>query len=155
MVDSGASGIGFIDPRFAAKCKATVRPTQRHVTLADGSVVQAVGEATISYSLAAKSGAPLRFTSTFIVTPLDPYDIILGIGWLELHQVHVAFHERSMKVSIDGVGESRAIRVVERLADDGTPALAPLRLSALTERGFQRAMRKGMIEQVCAVFVRP
>ena len=155
MVDSGASGIGFVDPRFVKRCGAHVRPSSRRVALADGSTVEAVGEVSLEYSLAAKSGSPVTLKSTFIVTPLEPYDIILGIGWLEQHQVHVAFHERSMRVSVDGKGESRAIRVVERLSDDDTPALAPLRLSTLTERGFYRSMRRGKIVSVHAVFVRP
>ena len=154
MVDSGASGMGFIDPRCAERCGAKMQPSQRRIALADGTVVLAAGEVTIDYTLAPKSGPPIQFRSTFIVTPLEPYDLILGIGWLERHKVLVAFHERSMQLRVDGLGEQRAIRPVARVTDDGTTALAPLRLTTLTERGFQRAMRQGKIGSVHAIFVR-
>ena len=155
MADSGASGMGFVDIKFAKRCGATIRPSQRKITLADGSVAQAQGEITIAYSLAVKSGPPVKLESTFIVTSLDPHEMILGIGWLEHNEVHVAFHERSMRLRPDGKGAVRAIRAVERVEDDGTKSLAPLRLTAITDRSFNRMAAKGDIAQVCAVFVRP
>jgi len=154
MIDSGASGTGFVDPTFVARCGAIVRPSQRQVALADGTVVQATGEVDLKYALASKTGPPLQFTSTFIVTPLEPYELILGIGWLEHHQAQVAFHERSMMLRVDGQGERRAIRALERLEEDGSPALAPLRMMTLSSRGFHRAMRRGECDRVYAVFVR-
>ena len=52
MIDSGASGMGFVDPAFAARCGAQLRPSSRRITLADGSEVRAAGEVTLTYSLA-------------------------------------------------------------------------------------------------------
>ena len=101
MIDSGASGMGFVDPAFVARCGAQLRPSSRRITLADGSEVRAAGEVALTYSLAArmcrgKGDTPqVRFTSTFIVTPLAPYELILGMGWLEQHHVFVGFRERS------------------------------------------------------------
>ena len=78
MLDSGASGMGFADPAFVQRCGVTMRPSSRRIILADGSEVRAAGEVTLSYSLAAytcarkKATPPVRFMSTFIVTPLAP-----------------------------------------------------------------------------------
>ena len=86
MIDSGASGMGFVDPAFVQRCGAQLRPSSRRITLADGSEVRAVGEVTLTYSLAARTchgkgnTPPVRFTSAFIVTPLAPYELILGMG---------------------------------------------------------------------------
>ncbi len=155
MVDSGASGMGFVDSAFARRCGTPLQPSQQRIALADGSVVNAEGEITLTYQLAAKSGPPVRLTSTFVVTPLDPYQMILGIGWLGHHDVRVAFHERTMRLRPDGKGQERAIRAVDRVEDDGSRALAPLRMTAITDRSFQRMAARGDIAQVSAVFVRP
>ena len=102
MVDSGASGLGFVDPGFVRRAGISIQPTSRRITLADGSVVSATGEATLTYTLAARScrgkdsTPPVRFTSTFVVTPLAPYELILGMGWLEQHDVRIGFRERSL-----------------------------------------------------------
>jgi hypothetical protein len=155
MVDSGASGMGFVDTAFAQRCGAVLQPSQQKIALADGSVVTAAGEVTLNYTLAAKSGPPVKLTSSFVVTPLDPYQIILGIGWLGHHDVTVAFHEGSLRLRPYGNGDQRAIRAVERVEDDGSKALAPLRLTAISDESFSRMARKGDIAQVSAVFVRP
>ena len=154
MVDSGASGIGFVDPAFVAKCGARMQPSSRRVALADGTLVEAAGEVDLQYAIASKSGPAMEFTSTFVVTPLHPYELILGIGWLERHQVLVAFHERSLSLRVDGSGERQSIRPLERLTEDGSPALAPMRLMTVSARGFERARRRGELETLYAVFVR-
>ena len=154
MIDSGASGMGFVDPAFARRCGATLQPSKRRIVLADGSEVDAQGQVALQYSIAGKTGGAVRFTSTFTVTPLDAYEMILGVGWLKQHHVLVAFHENSMQLRVDGAGERRAIRVVQRMQDDGIAALAPLRLTALSERGFARSLRKGDVLSLRAVFVR-
>ena len=48
MIDSGASGMGFVDPAFAQRCGAQLRPSSRRITLADGSEVRAAGEVTLT-----------------------------------------------------------------------------------------------------------
>ena len=155
MVDSGATGMGFVDVAFAARCGVPLRPCNKKITLADGKVVAAQGEVTLQYSLAARTGRPIEFTSTFIVTPLNPHEIILGIGWLEHHDVRVAFHERSMQLRPDGRGETRSICAMERVEDNGSKALAPLRLTTISEQSFQRMMARDEVAQLSAVFVRP
>jgi len=147
--------MGFVDTSFARQCGVTLRTSQQRIALADGSVVRADGEITLSYTLAAKSGPPVQLTSTFVVTPLDPYQVILGMGWLEHHRVNVAYHERSMRLTPDGKGQTRFLRAVARVEDDGMKALSPLRLTAISDRALSRALRRGDIAQISAVFVRP
>ena len=163
MIDSGASGMGFVDPAFVARCGAQLRPSSRRITLADGSEVRAAGEVTLTYSLAArtcrgKGDTPqVRFTSTFIVTPLAPYELILGMGWLEQHHVFVGFRERSIQLRVDGAGKQRCIRPLARCNDDGSLAaeVAPLQLKAIAQKRVCRLMRRGQIEQLYAVLIRP
>lgn len=163
MIDSGASGMGFVDPAFAQRCGAKLRPSSRRITLADGSEVRAAGEVTLTYSLEARTCArkdttpPVRFTSTFIVTPLAPYELILGVGWLEQHHALIGFRERSIQLRVDGAGRQHCIRPLARCNDDGSlvAEAAPLQLKAIAQRRVCRLMRKGQVEQLYAVLIRP
>jgi hypothetical protein len=163
MIDSGASGMGFADPAFVQRCGAELRPSTRRITLADGSEVRAAGEATLSYSLASytcrtkEHTPPVRFTSTFVVTPLEPYDLILGVGWLEHHNASIGFRERNIQVQVDGAGKPHCIRPLARCNDDGSLATeaAPLQLKAISQKRVCKLMRSRQIEQLYAVLVRP
>jgi RNase H-like domain found in reverse transcriptase/Reverse transcriptase (RNA-dependent DNA polymerase)/Integrase zinc binding domain/Chromo (CHRromatin Organisation MOdifier) domain len=163
MIDSGASGMGFVDPAFVQRCGAQVRPSTRRIVLADGSEVQATGEATLSYSLDAFTCArkeatpPVRFMSTFIVTPLAPYELILGIGWLQQHHASIGFRERNIQLRVDGAGPVQCIRPLMRCNDDGSQAAeaAALQLKAITQRRACRLMRRGQVEQLYAVLIKP
>jgi hypothetical protein len=163
MVDSGASGMGFADPVFVQRCGGQVRPSSRRIILADGSEVRAAGEVTLSYSLQAFTCAtkedtpPVRFTSTFIVTPLAPYELILGIGWLEQHHVSIGFREKSIQLRINGAGAVQCIRPLMRCNDDGSAALeaAPLRLQTITQRGACRLQRHKQIDRMYMILMRP
>ena len=162
MIDSGASGLGFVDPSFVKQCGVQLRPSSQRITLADGSEVLAAGEATLTYTLAARTcqdkedTAPVQFTSTFIVTPLAPYQLILGVGWLEHHRALVGFGERSIQLRVDGVGNTRCIRTLERCDGDGNPmaSAAPLQLKAITQKRVCKLMRRNKIEQLYGVFIR-
>ena len=159
MVDSGASGMGFVDPAFVAKCGVQLRPSTRRITLADGSEVRAAGEATLSYTLQARScrgkenTPPVHFTSTFIATPLAPYELILGMGWLEQHHARVGFRERSIQLRVDGAGKERCIRPLARCADGGGEAAeaAPLQLKAISRKAVYKLARKGQAEEMFLV----
>ena len=163
MIDSGASGTGFVDPAFVQRCGAQLRPSSRRITLADGSEARAVGEVTLTYSLATrkchcKGGTPpARFTSTFIATPLAPYELILGVGWLEQHHALIGFRERSIQLRVDGAGTQHCIRPLARCNDDGSEAAeaAPLQLKAIAQRRVCRLLRRGQVEQLYAVLLRP
>ena len=100
---------------------------------------------------------PVRFTSTFIVTPLAPYELILGVGWLERHHALIGFRERSIQLRVDGAGKQHCIRPLARCNDDGSPATeaAPLQLKAIAQRRVCKLLRKGQVEQLYAVLIRP
>ena len=163
MVDSGASGMGFVDPALVQRCGAQLRPSSRRITLADGTEVRAAGEATLSYSLESRpchakdAAVAVRFTSTFIVTPLAPYELILGIGWLEQHHALIGFSERSMQLRVDGAGKQHCILTLARCNDDGSAAaeVAPLQLKTITQKGVRKLMRRGKIEELYAVLIKP
>jgi RNase H-like domain found in reverse transcriptase/Reverse transcriptase (RNA-dependent DNA polymerase)/Integrase zinc binding domain len=156
MADSGATGVGFVDPTFVERCGMAVQPSQRRIELADGSIVRAEGEVTLEYALAARKGPPLQMKSTFVITKLKAYELILGIGWLQQHHANVAFHERSMKLKIDGKGDWQSVCASERVdPESGESAMAPLRMTAISERTLTRMGQKGDIAQLHAVFVRP
>lgn len=163
MVDSGASGEGFVDPDFARRCGAAVRPSSRLIVLADGTEVSAAGEATITYTLetrpchAKKESVPVQFTSKFIVTPLAPHELILGIGWLERHHALIGFGERSFQLRVDGAGKQHCIRPLARCNDDGSAAAkaAPVHLKAIVQRRLCKLMRRGQVEELYAVLVKP
>jgi hypothetical protein len=163
MIDSGASGMGFVDVDFARRVGAKLRPSNRRITLADGSEVRAAGEVTLEYSLETRTCAlkeatpPVRFKSTFIVTPLAPYEMILGVGWLEQHHALIGFRERSIQLRVDGKGKQHCIRPLERCNDDGSTAMeaAPLQLKAIAQRRVCKLMRKGQVDQLFAVLSKP
>lgn len=162
MIDSGASGLGFVDPAFVQQCGVQLRPLSQRITLADGSEVRAAGEATLTYTLAARtcrskeSTPPVRFTSTFVVTPLAPYQLILGVGWLEQHRVVVGFGERNIQLRVNGVGNTHCIRTLDRYNGDGSPAAqaAPLQLKAIQQKKVCKLMRRGQVEQLYGVLIR-
>ena len=164
MIDSGASGMGFADPVFVQRCGGTVRPSSRRIILADGSEVRAAGEVTLSYSLQAFTCAtkeqtpPVRITSTFIVTPLAPYELILGIGWLEQHRAQVGFRERSIQLQVDGVGQAAlhsAARALQRLGRrDRLPRSRLLACRPSRRRALRKLARRGGIDRMYMAVVR-
>src|SRR5665647_3531472 len=79
LLDSGASS-EFIDPEFARRCGLALTPSSRSVKLADGTLVAARGQVTSACELDATKGAPLTFTSTYTVTPLEGYLSLIHIS---------------------------------------------------------------------------
>ena len=125
--------------------------------------MRAAGEATLSYSLESRPchvkdrAVPVRFTSTFIVTPLAPYELILGIGWLRQHDAHIGFAERSFQVRVDGAGKQHCIRPLARCNDDGSEAAeaAPLQLKTIAQKRVCKLLRKREVAELYAVLIRP
>ena len=151
LVDSGASGQGFIDPEFAAQCGLAVCPSTDTIQLADGSVVTAAGQATVRYSLAATKGPPVHFTSTFIVTPLQgSFDLILGVGWLSQHDVAAGWRNRTIEVrELDGRKVSHFIKPLEVLDTPKHEELATISVKAL-----RKQIRRGQAHELYAVVIR-
>jgi len=150
LLDSGGSGPGFIGTAFAARCGLKLSPSENTIQLADGTVVPAAGQVSVSYTLAATTGAPLSFTSTFTATPLENYDIILGVGWLTEHDVLVGWRQRSLEVRTPGRA-SRHIRPVEVIA--GPDAAQPGQLATITAKALRKDLRRGRLEEIYAVIL--
>src|SRR4051794_12813927 len=98
---------------------------------------------------ACTKGPAARFTSTFTATPLEGYDIILGVGWLAEHDVIVGWRNRSLEIRSPRQAP-RHIRPIEVL-DDAAPHVA--RMASISLQGLRKAARRGLIEEVYAVFV--
>jgi transposase InsO family protein len=151
LVDSGAEGLGFINTAFAERCGLPLSPSQNSVQLADGTVVAAAGVATVNYTLMPTKGAAIPFTSQFTATPLESYDIILGVGWLEQHDVLVGWRERCLEVRTPGRA-SRHIRPLEVFNSDPAP---PTQLASISHKTLRKDLRRGRILEAYAVIVRP
>ena len=151
LLDSGASG-DFIDPAYAERCGLVLSPSDRTIRLADGSIAAAAGRVATDWSLAAPKGDPLMFTSTFTATPLGQYDAILGMTWLDQHDPIIGWRDRSIVVRTPGRPQ-RSIKPLECVNEGGPPAMA--QLATITMGGLKRAHRKGQVEEIYTVIVRP
>jgi hypothetical protein len=150
LLDSGASGAGFIDPTFAARCGVVLGPSDRLVQLADGSTVRAAGQAEIHYTLTASKGPPVPFRSVLTATPLQGYDFVLGVGWLAEHDVLVGWRNRSLEVRTPG-RPPRHIRPMEVVDDPKTPA----RIASISVKDLRKAMKRGEVEELFVVRAQP
>ena len=95
MLDSGATD-SFINSRFVAENDIVTEqvPPDRsvHVKLADGS------DYTISQQVKRRIFiGNYAITWTFMVLPLEGYDTILGLDWLDFHNPHVNWQQRTVK----------------------------------------------------------
>ena len=151
LVDSGASGPGFINPAFAERCGLSLSPSPNTVQLADGTIVSAAGQVSVGFTLEPTKGAPIPFRSLFTATPLE-YDIILGVGWLESHDVNVGWRERSLEICAPGHA-SRFIRPINAFAD--LDLSAPEQVCTISAKALNKALRQGKLETAYAVFIRP
>jgi hypothetical protein len=150
MLDSGASS-EFIDPDFARRCGLTLTPSARTISLADGSAAHAHGQVTVSFTLTAAHGRPaVPFTTTFIATPLKGYDAILGLSWLERHDVLVGWKNRTIDIHEPG-GAPQHFKPIECIGDAPSPA----QLASITARGLQRAHRRGEVDEIFAILTKP
>jgi transposase InsO family protein len=149
MIDSGASS-EFIDPDFARRCGLTLTPSDRTVILANGASAKAIGQVSVTFWLTAAHGKPaVPFTATFTATPLVGYDAILGLTWLERHDVSVGWKNRTVEVHMKGQ-PTKLFRTIECIGEG-----AGARLASLTTRGLAKAHRRREVEEVYALFVQP
>jgi hypothetical protein len=150
LLDSGASS-EFIDPAFARRVGLTLTPSSRTVKLADGTVVNAKGQVATACTLAAAKGDPISFDATFTATPLEGYDAILGMSWLAAHDPLIGWSNRSITIRPAGTKIQRLIRPLECVDDQ--PNIA--RMASLTLKGLRRAHKRGEVEELYTVVVRP
>ena len=156
LVDSGASGQGFIDADFAARCGLVVQPSRDTIQLADGTIVSAAGRVTVQYSLAAAKGPPIPFNSTFTVTSLQgSFDLILGVGWLSQHDVAAGWRSRTIEVrELGGSKVSHLIQPLEVLEPEPRRS-SPEQLATISSKQMRKDLRRGQVEELYAVIVQP
>ena len=150
LVDSGASGC-FMSTLFAKKIAIDTRPSDRTIQLADGSITTADGTVTATGSLDAKKGAPIPFTEDYTLTPLESYDIILGMPWLTKHDPVIGWANRSILLRTPGTAP-RAIRPLECLDEKGQHAEVH-HIASVTLRNLRRSHRRGEVEELYVVLM--
>ena len=119
--------------------------------LADGTIVSAAGQVAVQYTLAPTKRAVIPFSSPFTATPLESYDIILGVGWLKDHDVLVGWKQRSLEVRTPGRA-SRFIRPIE-VINEGPEQ--PAQIATISVKTIRKEMRRGRILEAYAVHIRP
>jgi len=96
LVDCGATGIAFIDKDFACHHQLPLTPLQhpRSLEVIDGHPISS-GDIT---DVANTHLAILEHQETLpmFVTKLSHYPVVLGIPWLELHDVAIHFSSRTL-----------------------------------------------------------
>lgn len=149
LVDSGASG-DFLSTAFAKLVGLQLQPSDRTIRLADGSITTADGSVSVECALDAKRGDPVTFTSAYTVTPLEGYDAIFGMPWLTAHDPLIGWADRSILLRTPG-SAPRSIKPLEGGGDE--PHAAPL--MHITLNGVRKAHRRGELQELYAVIIRP
>jgi hypothetical protein len=150
LLDSGASS-EFIDPAFARRCGLELQKSNREIKLADGTVSPAAGRVETECLLAAATGQPIPFTATFTATPLEGYDAILGMTWLEKHNPQIGWANRSITLHHAGA-PPRLVKPLEYV-NESAPT-GPARIATIGMQALRKAHRRGQIEELFAVLVR-
>ena len=97
--DTGASAKSFIDEKFAKRQKLPVLELVKpfNLRLANGEIA-----GTISHAARTVLSFGEHLEELYcLVTPLAKFDIILGMPWMELHDPHISFKERSCTFDSD------------------------------------------------------
>ncbi|KAH0614368.1 uncharacterized protein H6S33_000004 [Morchella sextelata] len=101
LVDTGATGYGFIDASFAHSRGYSTEPlpTPRQLQVIDGRPI-ASGAITHSCKLRLEVGAQVEGISLF-VTQLGDTKVVLGLPWLQHHAAKIQFADRSISFHAD------------------------------------------------------
>ena len=87
LVDSGASALGFIDAHYAHIHRLPLTPLERprEITVVDGRTIESGKITHVAHVVLKIEGH--RETVPLFVTKLGHYPVVLGIKWLQLHDV--------------------------------------------------------------------
>ena len=99
LTDTGASGNGFIDEKFAKRNGLTLVKMKEKCTvrLADDEVAATIAHmAQVTFKIGDHHDEIWCF-----VTKLGKFSLILGMPWLELHDPQLSFKDRSMTFNSD------------------------------------------------------
>ncbi|KAH8144651.1 uncharacterized protein LAJ45_11360 [Morchella importuna] len=135
LVDTGATGYGFIDASFAASRGYLTEslPTPRHLQVIDGRPI-ASGAITQICKLRLEIDAHVEGISLF-VTQLGDTKVVLGLPWLQHHAARVNFANRHITFHAD--------RCQQHTADSWATTLASKPLIASATRAYDRTLPPG------------
>ncbi|KAH0613409.1 uncharacterized protein H6S33_005295 [Morchella sextelata] len=124
LVDTGATGYGFIDASFAHSCGYSTEqlPTPRQLQVIDGRPI-ASGAITHSCKLRLEVGAHMEGISLF-VTQLGDAKVVLGLPWLQHHAAKIEFANRSISFHADRCRQHTAALWTSTLASSPLTAAA-------------------------------
>jgi transposase InsO family protein len=96
LIDTGASGFAFIDEDFTRRhnIKTLTLKNPRHLEVIDGRPIQS-GAITQIAHLELKINGHVE-KSPFFVTKLGHYPIVLGIPWMQYHDVAIRFSSNTV-----------------------------------------------------------
>jgi hypothetical protein len=96
LIDSGATGIAFIDKDFARHHQLPLTPLQnpRSLEVIDGRPISS-GDITHTISITLSINEHQEKLRMF-VTKLGHYPIVLGIPWMDLHDINIRFCSRTV-----------------------------------------------------------
>jgi len=96
LIDSGATGIAFIDKDFARHHQLTLTPLQnpRSLKVIDGRPISS-GDITHTTTITLLINEHQEQLPMF-VTKLGHYRIVLGIPWMDLHDINIRFRSHTV-----------------------------------------------------------
>jgi len=96
LIDSGATGIAFIDENFARHHQLPLvpLPNPRSLEVIDGHPISS-GDITHTTTVKLSINEHQEELPMF-VTQLGHYPIVLGIPWMDLHDINIRFHSRTV-----------------------------------------------------------
>jgi len=148
LIDCGATG-NFVSESFVKKCGLTPQECPLRVCLADGRTTESVG---ILHDVRVRIGTYAE-RMDLIVTPLQGYDIILGMAWLEEYNPPVDWRGKSLTL-IDKKGQTHVLRCPSTGAAAWRPQPAPRTqgLNLITSKQLERQHHEGLIDFACLVY---
>jgi hypothetical protein len=96
LIDTGASGFAFIDEEFIRRHNIATfaLKTHRHLEVIDGRPIQSGAITQVAHLNLEINGHKEK--SSFFVTKLGHYPIVLGIPWMQYHDVAIRFSSNTV-----------------------------------------------------------
>ena len=148
LADCGASA-NFISESFVRQNGIKPKECPHQVCLADGRTSDSVG---IARNVRVRIGTYTELMD-LIVTPLQGYDIILGMSWFEEYNPPVDWRGKSLTL-IDKNGRTHELKCPPTGAALWQPQPAPRAqgLNLITSKQLERQHHEGLIDFACLVF---
>jgi hypothetical protein len=148
LADCGASA-NFISEAFVRRSGIQPQECPHQVCLADGRTSDSVG---IARNVRVRIGTYTELMD-LIVTPLQGYDLILGMSWFEQYNPPVDWRGKSLTLN-DKNGQTHVLKCPPTgAAIWQPPAPAPSSgLNLITSKQLERQHHEGLIDFACIVY---